>query len=135
MNKKITDLALAGKCGGFAANGYGAHSPGGYSLPAALVAETARGYQCEVMIEGPRRTVNGKSILEVGGEAAEDIWVDDHEQLDFLGRVQLSRKISLVLELINLTDEPYRVYEGTPDRPIQEEYYSWWGILGLRFDL
>ena len=78
---------------------------------------------------------NGKSILEIGGEAAEDIWVDDHEQLDFLGRVQVSKKISFVLELINLTDEPYRVYEGTPDRPRQEEYYSWWGVLGVRFDL
>jgi TonB-dependent receptor len=78
---------------------------------------------------------NGKSILEVGSEAAEDIWVDDHEQLDFLGRFQLSQKISLVLELVNLTDEPYRVYEGTPDRPRQEEYYSWWGVFGVRFDL
>jgi TonB-dependent receptor len=78
---------------------------------------------------------NGKSIFEIGGEAAEDLWVDDHEQLDFLGRVQLTKKISLVLELINLTDEPYRVYEGTGDRPRQEEYYSWWGTLGVRFDL
>jgi TonB-dependent receptor len=78
---------------------------------------------------------NGKSILEIGDEAAEDEWVDDHEQLDFLGRFQVSEKISLVLELINLTDEPYRVYVGSPDRPIQEEYYSWWGVLGVRFDL
>ncbi len=78
---------------------------------------------------------NGKSILEIGGEAAEDLWVDDHEQLDFLGRLQLTKSISLVLELINLTDEPYRVYEGVPERPRQEEYYSWWGILGVRFDL
>jgi TonB-dependent receptor len=78
---------------------------------------------------------NGNSILEIGGEAAEDIWVDDHTQLDFLGRVQLSKKISLVLELINLTDEPYRVFEGIEDRPRQEEYYGWWGTLGVRFDL
>jgi len=40
-----------------------------------------------------------------------------------------------VLELINLTDEPYRVFEGTEDRPRQEEYYGWWGTLGVRFDL
>jgi TonB-dependent receptor len=78
---------------------------------------------------------NGKSILEIGGEAAEDLWVDNHAQLDFMGRIQLSSKISLVLELINLTDEPYRIFEGTPDRPRQEEYYSWWGVLGIRFDL
>jgi TonB-dependent receptor len=78
---------------------------------------------------------NGKSILEIGGEAAEDLWVDDHAQIDFLGRFQLTNRFSLVLELVNLTDEPYRVFEGTPDRPRQEEYYSWWGVLGVRFDL
>ena len=78
---------------------------------------------------------NGNSILEIGGEAAEDLWVDDHTQLDFLGRVQLSKKMSLVLEVINLTDEPYRVFEGTESRPRQEEYYGWWGTLGVRFDL
>jgi TonB-dependent receptor len=78
---------------------------------------------------------NGNSLMEVGGEAAEDLWVDDHTQLDFLGRVQLSKKISLTLELINLTDEPYRVFEGTEDRPRQEEYYGWWGAFGVRFDL
>ena len=60
---------------------------------------------------------------------------DDHAQIDFLGRFQLTDRFSLVLELVNLTDEPYRVFEGTPDRPRQEEYYSWWGVLGVRFDL
>lgn len=78
---------------------------------------------------------HGKNILEVGGEPADDLWVDDHGQIDFLGQVQVTPKISVVLELINLTDEPYWVYEGTRDRPRQVEYYSWWGTLGVRFDL
>ena len=46
-----------------------------------------------------------------------------------------SKQFSIVLEAINITDEPYMVYEGVPDRPRQDEYYGWWATLGVRFDL
>jgi TonB-dependent receptor len=78
---------------------------------------------------------NGKNILEVGGDTDEDVWVEDHAQLDFLFRVQLSKQFSIVLEAINITDEPYTTYEGVADRIIQQEYYGWWATLGVRFDL
>jgi TonB-dependent receptor len=78
---------------------------------------------------------NGKNLLEVGDEAAEDLWVDDHAQLDFLFHVQVGKQWGLVLEFINITDEPYTVYEGSPDFIRQQEYYGWWATLGVRFDL
>ncbi len=78
---------------------------------------------------------NGKNILEVGGDPEEDLWVDDHAQLDFLFRVQVSKQFSIVLEAINITDEPYTVFEGVADRIRQQEYYGWWATLGVRFDL
>jgi TonB-dependent receptor len=78
---------------------------------------------------------NGKNIIEVGGDADEDLWVDDHSQLDFLFRVQASKMFSVVLEVINITDEPYTIYEGVEDRIRQQEYYGWWATLGVRFDL
>ncbi|TFG38571.1 MAG: TonB-dependent receptor, partial [Candidatus Aminicenantes bacterium] len=78
---------------------------------------------------------NGKKLLEVGGDIEEDIWVDNHAQLDFLFRVQATKKFSIVLEVINITDEPYTAYENTPDRIRQQEYYDWWATLGVRFDL
>jgi TonB-dependent receptor len=78
---------------------------------------------------------NGKSLLEVGGDPEEDIWLDDHTQLDFLFRVQVARSWSLVLEAINITDEPYTVFENTADRIRQQEYYGWWATIGVRFDL
>lgn len=73
-------------------------------------------------------------ISEVGDSAAEDLWVDEHVQLDFSATQRLTDRLSLFLEAVNLTDEPFRVYEGTPDRPIQEEIYSWWATLGLKVD-
>ena len=69
-----------------------------------------------------------------GGDPEEDLWVDDHAQLDFLFRVQLTKRFSIVLEAINITDEPYTVYEGVADRIRQQEYYDWWATLGVRFD-
>ncbi|MDH3814057.1 MAG: TonB-dependent receptor [Acidobacteriota bacterium] len=78
---------------------------------------------------------NGKKLLEVGGDIDEDIWVDDHAQLDFLFRVQVAKRWAIIFEAINITDEPYTAYEGTADRIRQQEYYSWWATLGVRFDL
>ena len=78
---------------------------------------------------------NGKKLLEVGGDIDEDIWVDDHAQLDFLFRVQVAKRWAIIFEAINITDEPYTAYEGTADRIRQQEFYSWWATLGVRFDL
>ncbi len=78
---------------------------------------------------------NGKNLIEVGGDPEEDLYVDDHAQLDFLFRVQVSKKFSIVLEAINITDEPYTIFEGTKDMIRQQEIYGWWATLGVRFDL
>lgn len=77
---------------------------------------------------------HGEYLDEVGSGPESDIWVDDHFQIDFSARQRLTDKLRLFVELINLDDEPFRVYEGTPDRPIQEEYYSWWGMVGLEWN-
>lgn len=78
---------------------------------------------------------NGKNILEVGGDPEEDLWVDDHAQVDLLFRVQVSKSFSIFLEAVNITNEPYTVFEGTADRIRQQEYYDWWATIGVRFDL
>jgi TonB-dependent receptor len=77
----------------------------------------------------------GKLIYEVGGSAAEDVFLDSHGQLDFAATQKIGDTgLRLYVELNNLTNEPYRLYEGTEDRPIQEEYYRWWGAFGLKWD-
>ena len=78
---------------------------------------------------------NGKNILEVGEEADEDLWLDDHAQIDLMFRYQLTPKFGVVFEGVNITNEPYTVFEGTADRIRQQEYYGWWATLGVRFDL
>ena len=77
---------------------------------------------------------NGKSLFEVAEEAARDLYVDDHMQLDFSAQQQLGKNVSLFLEAINLTNEPYRVYEGSKDWTRQSEWYSWWGTIGVKLN-
>jgi TonB-dependent receptor len=74
-------------------------------------------------------------VFEIGEEPEEDLYLDEQLQLDFSATFRINEMFSLALQLNNLTDEPYRVYEGAEDRPIQEEIYGWWGTIGLKFDL
>jgi TonB-dependent receptor len=78
---------------------------------------------------------NSGYILEIGEEEAEDLWIDKHLQYDLSATFRLTGSLSLALQILNLNDEPYRVYEGRRDRPVQEEYYGTWGTLGLKINL
>ena len=71
-------------------------------------------------------------ILAAGSSASRDQFLDDRSQVDLTLRQQLTPKFALGLELLNLTDEPYRVFEGDSSRTIQEEIYSWSAALTLK---
>lgn len=62
----------------------------------------------------------------------EDVYIDNHLQVDFAASYQVNDRSRVFLELVNLTNEPLIAYQGTPDRPIQMEYYEPWGRIGLR---
>jgi TonB-dependent receptor len=78
--------------------------------------------------------VHGKYLEEVGETKDEDIYYDNHFQLDVSMSQQIRKGIRVYLELINLTNAPLRYYQGVSSRPIQQEYYSWWGNLGVKFN-
>jgi hypothetical protein len=73
-------------------------------------------------------------LAEIADDPIEDVFVDKHLQMDLLLSQRITRNVSIFAEFINLNNEPLRVYEGTEDRPIQEEYYSWWGTFGIRLN-
>ena len=76
----------------------------------------------------------GKYIDEVGGSPEQDLWVDNHFQIDFTARQQITKRFGIYLELVNLGNEPFIIYEGVDDRIRQQEFYGWWGTLGARFN-
>jgi len=51
--------------GGFASNGYGAHSPGGYSLPACLAAEVVLTFMFLMIILGATDTRGPKGLAPI----------------------------------------------------------------------
>ncbi|HKU61104.1 MAG TPA: TonB-dependent receptor [Gemmatimonadales bacterium] len=77
-------------------------------------------------------------VLEYGGdsgepdEALEDLIVDDHLQLDFSANVAVTRTTAVFVEWINISNEPYRVFQGVQERPVQREFYRSWGRFGVR---
>ena len=75
---------------------------------------------------------HGRYIDQVGETIADDIHYDNHTQMD----VNLSQRVKggfrLFADFLNLTNAPLRYYVGVPNRPIQEEYYRWWTLFGVK---
>lgn len=76
--------------------------------------------------------LHGRYIDEVGESAVEDVYYDNHTQLDVNVSQQVGRRLRLYADFLNLTNAPLRYYLGTADRPIQEEYYRWWSSFGVK---
>jgi TonB-dependent receptor len=80
-------------------------------------------------------------VLEYGGdqgeagEELEDVYVDRRAQVDLSASVRATRRSVLFVEMLNLTNRPYRAFQGVRARPIQMEYYERWGRVGFRYTL
>jgi TonB-dependent receptor len=86
--------------------------------------------------------VRGERLREdetLGGEFAEDLYVDAFAQLDLTVRYRLSRNWELYGEIINLTDEPFLVFlksdNGQGKRLGQFEDYGVSANFGVRWSL
>ena len=77
---------------------------------------------------------HGEYLAEVGEGEGEDLFVEERLQIDLAASLQLAQRWRLFLELVNIGDEPYEVFQGTADRPVQVEEYSWWATLGMKLD-
>lgn len=76
-----------------------------------------------------------KYVLEYGETSDSDIFVNTQLQLDFAASYKISHNFKVFVEMVNITNEPYRTYLSSDARPLQIEYYKPWGIAGLRFNL
>jgi TonB-dependent receptor len=77
---------------------------------------------------------NGEYISEIGESAEEDVYVKDRVQLDATATVAVTPKFRFFAEFLNITNQPFEVYQGIETRYIQREFYSWWSRIGLKFD-
>ena len=77
---------------------------------------------------------HGRYVDAVGDSPARDVYYDDHVQWDLSFGQQLTRQLRAFVDVLNLTNAPLRYYEGTTNRPIQEEYYRWWATFGVKMN-
>ena len=55
---------------------------------------------------------HGKYIDAVGESAADDVYYDNHTQLDLVVSQRLARQVRVYADFLNLTNAPLRYYEG-----------------------
>ena len=68
---------------------------------------------------------------EVAGDASQDIYVDDHSQLDLKLAYGPGETWKAYVEFRNLTDEPWRYLNGNK-RLAENEIYSWDAMAGVQ---
>ena len=73
-------------------------------------------------------------LSEVSSDPLRDVFIDSHKQLDVTFSQKITKNFRIFAEFLNLTNEPFRVYEGVSTRPVQEEYYRWWATFGVKYD-
>ena len=65
----------------------------------------------------------GEYIQEVGEEAEEDLYVKDRLQLDATATYTINSRFRVFAEFLNITNQPFQVFQGNEDRAIQREFY------------
>ena len=64
-----------------------------------------------------------------------DIYLYAHAQVDAQGSFRMYRGLELIVSGLNLTNEVFGFYQGSPQFPIQREFYKPSYSFGLRFNL
>jgi TonB-dependent receptor len=77
---------------------------------------------------------NGEYLSEVGEDSSEDLFVNNRFQFDATATVTITPSIRVFAEFLNITNQPFEVYQGSETQFIQREFYSWWSRVGVKFD-
>jgi TonB-dependent receptor len=73
-------------------------------------------------------------LFAIGGDRTSDVYNAKRTSMDFGSSYALTEKLSLYFNVKNLLNTPHAFYEGTPDRPIQREFYGQDYLFGVRYD-
>jgi TonB-dependent receptor len=71
-------------------------------------------------------------VDEYGDEEAEDVYVGSRHQIDFSASYDVHTSGTIYVELLNLTNQPFVLYQGFEERERQREFYKPWGTIGVR---
>lgn len=69
----------------------------------------------------------------IGGEKSEDVYFDEHTQLDLKMTFDATDKLSIFGEVQNINDESRGEYQGRSSRLFADEIYSWTALFGATY--
>lgn len=99
-----------------------------HTVNAALFYESPKFY---IKVSGNYHT---PFLDELGNDAGLDVYYDESLHLDFTANYSIIDNVNLFADVINLTDAPLRYYMGSKDYFKQQEFYSWWGRIGVKLN-
>jgi len=71
---------------------------------------------------------------QLGADEDLDEYYGQAWRVDFTANYAITPNVKAFIDLINLTNAPLTYYLGTPDRIQQQEFYSWWGRVGVKLN-
>lgn len=74
-------------------------------------------------------------IDEIGGGPFDDRYYDEQFLVDFNMNFAINPNLRIYLDVLNITDQPLRYYQGVRNRTMQAEYYGQRVTFGLKYDL
>ena len=73
-------------------------------------------------------------LFGIGSDKTSDIYNDYRTSMDFGSAYSFSDRWGVYFNVKNLLNTPHTFYQGTPDRPIQREFYGQTYQLGVRLN-
>lgn len=71
-------------------------------------------------------------LYALGVDKELDTYYDQSIHWDFNANYQITKSLNCFVDIINLSNQPLRYYMGSTDYFKQQEFYSWWGRIGLK---
>ncbi len=75
----------------------------------------------------------GANLFGIGDAARFDVYQDKRTTVDFTSAYDVTKNFRVYFNVKNLTNEPYRIYEASSNRPIQREFYDETYEAGIKF--
>jgi TonB-dependent receptor len=73
-------------------------------------------------------------LFSIGSNTTEDVYNAKRTSMDFSASYELPQSWAIYVSARNLLDTPHTFYQGTPNRPIQREFYGLTYMAGVRFE-
>jgi TonB-dependent receptor len=104
-----------------------------------LIARVAVNYRDPYLLElnlyATQDPMNPGEVIVFHQDNEYDLFVGKSLTLDAAVSYEVIKNLSLYVEANNLTNTPFTMYRGRPERPVKTEYYSIRALFGIKYEI